>query len=295
MGSSRRALALSLGLNAAFLLIEAGVGFSTGSLALLSDAAHMLSDVGALVLALGATWLAARPADRALTFGFRRAEVMGGFINGIALLGACAGIAWEAVGRLHAPPQVPGLPVLIVGFGGLLINLGSAWVLARADRGDLNIRGALIHMLADALGSVGAMIAAVLMMAGYPAADAIVSLLIAGLVLWGTWGLLRDSSRVLLQFPPAGFDVGAMCVALAGIQGVESVHDAHVWTLDGRSAIVSAHVVARPGADLETVRACAVAWLEEHFSVRHATLQVEGAQAPPCHVADCTPAVRTQG
>lgn len=289
---ARRALTLALVLNGGFLLVEAGVGFYTNSLALLSDAAHMLSDVGALTLALVAAWLAGRPTHSSRTFGMRRAEVVGGFINGLTLLAACAYITWEAVERLRAgPPQVPGLPVLIVGAIGLAINLGSAWALARADRGNLNIRGALIHMLADALGSVGAMIAALLVMAGYPAADPIVSVFIAALVLWGTWGLLRDTTRVLLQFPPPGFDVAGMCHSLMALDGVASVHDAHVWTLDGRSAIVSAHVIADPGADLEAVRALAVRCLEVSFHVPHATLQVESSDAPLCAVAACTPEV----
>ena len=290
--SSSRALALSLVLNGAFLLVELAVGLVTGSLALLSDAAHMLSDVGALALALVAARLALRPAEGARTFGMRRAEVVGGFVNGLTLLGACAFITWEAAERLRAgPPPVPGLPILIVGGLGLLINLGSAWALARADRGNLNVRGALVHMLADALGSVGAMVAAGLVMAGFPAADPIVSLFIAALVLWGTVGLLRDTGRVLLQFPPAGFDVEGMCRGLEAVPGVASVHDAHVWTLDGQSAIVSVHLVAGVDADLEAVRACAVRRLEDDHGVRHSTLQVEGAHAPPCEVRDCTPRV----
>jgi cobalt-zinc-cadmium efflux system protein len=284
-----RAISLSLALNGVFLVVEVAVGLATGSLALLSDAAHMLSDVGALVLALAAARLALRPAEGARTFGMRRAEVVGGFVNGLTLIGACGVITWEAVGRLHAgPPQVPGLPVLVVGGLGLLINLGSAWALARSDRANLNVRGALVHMLADALGSVGAMVAAGLVMAGYPAADPVVSLFIAGLVLWGTVGLLRDTGRVLLQFPPAGFDVEGMCLGLEGVPGVASVHDAHVWTLDGQSAIVSVHLVARPGVDLEILRAEAVGLLERAHGVRHATLQVEGDGAPPCQVRDCT-------
>ncbi|MCK6501855.1 cation diffusion facilitator family transporter [Myxococcota bacterium] len=287
--SATWAIGLSLLFNGIFLFVEVAVGLVTGSLALLSDAAHMLSDVGALALALAAARLALRPAEGTRTFGMRRAEVVGGFVNGLTLVGACAFIVWEAVERLRqGPPDVPGLPVLVVGGLGLALNLGSAWALSRADSGNLNVRGALVHMLADALGSVGAMVAAGLVMAGIPAADPVVSLFIAGLVLWGTVGLLRDTGRVLLQFPPPGFDVEGMCLALEAVPGVASVHDAHVWTLDGQGAIVSVHLVARAGADLEAVRAAAVRSLEHDHGVRHATLQVEGAEAPPCEVRDCT-------
>jgi len=289
---SRRALTVALVLNGVFLVIEAAVGFSVNSLALLSDAAHMLSDVGALALALGAAWLAARPAERSRTFGMRRAEVVGGFVNALVLLAACGLIAWQAINRLRVgAPEIAGLPVLIVGGIGLAINVGSAWALYRADSGNLNIRGALVHMMADALGSVGAMVAAGLIMAGFARADPIVSLFIAALVLWGTWGLLRDSTRVLFQFPPPHFDVEAMCQALSNIDGVASVHDVHVWTLDGQSAIVSAHVIADEGADLEAIRRRSLDCLEDRFSVRHATLQVEGSETPACHGLGCTPDV----
>lgn len=284
-----RALSVSLVLNGTFLVIEAGAGFATGSLALLSDAAHMLSDVGSLGLALGAAILAARPTLPSRTFGWRRAEVVGGFVNALTLLAACGFIVWEAVDRLReGPPEVAGLPVLIVGAIGLAINLGSAWMLARSDRGDLNIRAALAHMLADALGSLGAMVAAILLMFGYSGADPIVSLFIAGLVLWGTWGLLRDATAILLQFPPAGFPVEPLRQELTTVEGVVSVHDLHVWTLDGRGAIVSAHLVVEAGLDPHTVRGSALRMMREAHGVRHATLQIESAEGPPCELEQCT-------
>lgn len=286
--SAVRALVVSLVLNGAFLLIEGAVGLYTGSLALLSDAAHMLSDVGALALALGATLLASRPTLPSRTFGLRRAEVVGGFVNSLTLLVACAYIGWEAVGRLReGPPPVEGMPVLIVGGVGLAINLGSAWMLARADRGNLNIRAALVHMLADALGSLGAMIAAVMLMFGYRGADPIVSLFIAGLVLWGTWGLLRDTTAILLQFPPRGFRVEPLRQQLAALEGVESIHDLHVWTLDGRSAILSVHLVSAPGLDPHELRRSASKMLADEHGVKHATLQIECAQGPPCGLERC--------
>lgn len=287
--SAARALVVSLVLNGAFLVIEGAIGLVTGSLALLSDAAHMLSDVGALALALGASVLASRPTLPSRTFGLRRAEVVGGFVNSLSLLLACAYITWEAIGRLRGgPPEIAGLPVLIVGAIGLAINLGSAWMLARADRGNLNIRAALAHMLADALGSLGAMVAAVLLMYGYNGADPIVSLFIAGLVLWGTWGLLRDTAAILLQFPPRGLRVEPLRLQLAALDGVESVHDLHVWTLDGRSAILSVHLVSAPGLDPHELRRSALQLLADEHGVKHATVQIESASGPPCELERCS-------
>lgn len=273
---AQRALLVSLALNGGFLLVEAGVGAWTGSLALLSDAAHMVSDVGALALALGATLLARRPTMASRTFGWRRAEVMGGFVNALALLAACGIIAWEALERMRAgAPALAGVPVLIVGVLGLLINLGSAAMLARADREDLNIRAALAHMLADALGSLGAIAAAVGIMLGFPLADPLISLFIAGLVLWGAWGLLRDTAAVLLQFPPRGVSVEALRHELEAVEGVLSVHDLRVWTLDGRGAILSAHLVAEEPASAAVVLDRANARLRRRPEIQHVTLQVD--------------------
>lgn len=287
----RKALAWSLLLNGAFLLVEAVVGWWSGSLALLSDAGHMLSDVGALALALGAAIVARRPAAADRTFGWARVEVLGGFVNGLTQLLVCAWIFVEAAERLLGdPPPVPGLPVLGVALVGLAINLGSVALLFRSDRDNLNIRGALLHMAADALGSVGAVIAAVLLMAGFPAADAIVSLLIAVLILWGTVRLIRDSGRVLLQLPPDHLDVGEVRGALVATPGVVDVHDLHVWTLDGRAPVLSVHLVVADEDSLDATRQAAVRTLRERFSVRHATMQVEIATPDggvPCGVEPC--------
>ena len=236
---SERALLWALGLNAGFLLIEAGAGWWTNSLALLSDAAHMVSDVSALSVALLATRLAGRGATAARTFGLRRAEPVGAFVNALALILACLFIFSEAIERLIAgSPAVPGMPVFVIGGIGLAINLGSAWALARGDTGNLNIRGALLHMLADALGSAGAMIAALLIMAGYGWADAAVSLLIGALVLYSAVGLLRDSGRVLLEMTPLGIDVDAVTEGLLELTGVADAHDLHIWSLDGQYTLL---------------------------------------------------------
>jgi cobalt-zinc-cadmium efflux system protein len=287
-GDPRRALGIALGLNGAFLVVEAAVGWWAGSLALLSDAAHMLSDVGALVLALAAAQLARRGVTAAMTFGLGRAEVLGAFVNGLGLLVACGWIVWEAGHRLASgPPEVAGLPVLVVGAIGLAINLGSAWALWRSDPDNINIRAALAHMLADALGSLAAVVAAVLLMLGVQAADAAVSLGVAALVAWGAWSVLRDAGRILLQLPPADLDVARIRDALVALDGVLQVHDVHAWSLDGRHAIVSAHLVLADGAAYAEVCHAGHAVLEERFDIHHATLQTEAGAGCPvdCGVA----------
>ncbi len=282
------ALSTALALNGSFLVLESAVGWWTGSLALLSDAAHMLGDVAALVLALVATRLAQRAASSRMTYGLRRAEVLGAFLNGLALLIIVAGILVEAAHRLSSPgPQVDGWPVLWVGLAGLGINLGSAVALFRVSDGDLNVQGALWHMIADALGSVGAIVAAVALMAGYPAADPLVSLLVAVLAGWGGWRVLRASGRVLLELPPQGFDVGALGRTLTEVDGVSGLHDLHVWTLDGQTAIVTAHLTTDRASEAAAITAAALNVVRERHGVSHATLQIEAGEHRPCPSGDC--------
>lgn len=280
----RRALTVALVLNGAFLLIEAGVGWWSGSLALLSDAAHMLSDVAALALALGAAQLARSVTVGGMTFGLKRAEVLGAFTNSVILVIACLWIAWEGVERLiGGAPDVPGWPVLVVGAIGLAINLGSALALWLADRHSLNVRAALAHMMADALGSVGAMVAAGLILFGWSSADAWISLAIAALVLWTTRRVLIDSARVLLELPPRGVDVAKVQAALEADPRVQAVHDLHVWSVDGLTPLVSAHLVSSADADV----LCASAHERlAAMGIAHATLQVEGVDVD-CAQIDC--------
>jgi cobalt-zinc-cadmium efflux system protein len=284
---SRGALLAVLALNGGFLVLEAVVGWWTGSLALLSDAAHMAGDVGALVLALVAAQLARRKASATMTFGLQRAEVLGAFVNGVALVAIVVGILVEAFERLAAGPgEVPGLPVLGVGVAGLVVNVGSAIVLLRSGRDDLNVQGALWHMVADALGSVGAILAALLLLLGHPAADPIVSVVIAGFAAWGSWKVVSASGRVLLQLPPGGFDVHGLLHLLETVPGVASVHDLHVWTLDGRHAVVTAHLVAARGHDAGRVLAAARDTATARGPV-HLTLQVDPHDLDHCPEADC--------
>ena len=284
---ARRALRWALALNGGFLVLEAIAGFLTGSLALLSDAGHMVGDVSALLLAYTVTSLARRPPTPERTFGLTRAEALGAFVNGLALIVIVAFIAYEAIHRLReGPPPVPGWPVLAVGAAGLAINLGSAFFLWRSASDDLNVRGALAHMLADALGSVGAMIAAALILAfGWLWADAVMSLLVAALVLWGAWGVITAATRVLLDFAPPALDAGRVTAMLQDLDGVAAVHDVHVWGPGEARALVTAHVVTVAEADPFEVLARAEAMLRSTLGVAHSTLQVEpidGCPQPPC-------------
>ena len=283
---TRRALWISLVFNGAFLFVELGIGLATGSLALLSDAAHMVSDVGALGLALGASQLARRAASPGRSYGWLRAETLGAFTNGLALVVASGIIVKEAVVRLmHGAPEIAALPVLVTGTLGLIINVGSAVALMRADRGNLGVRAALLHMIGDAVGSLAAILSAFFLMRGVYIADPLVSLFIAALVLWGTVGLLRDAGRVLLQFAPSRLSPEAVQAELMGMDGAADVHDLHVWTVDGRTAVLSAHLVAAPGVSPGLLRQRAEAVLVARFGIGHTTLQVEGADE--CARHDC--------
>ncbi|MCA9705689.1 MAG: cation transporter [Myxococcales bacterium] len=284
--AARRALWWALALNGAFLAIEATAGFLSGSLALLSDAAHMVNDVAALSLALGVAWLARRPPSPRTTFGYRRAEVLGAMASGLALLVACVVIFVEAIERLHAgAPDVPGWPILWVGLVGLGINLGSAWHLHRSGSASLNVRGAMLHMLMDAAGSAGAVLAALLVMAGMPSADPVVSLLTGALVLWAGVGLVRDAGRVLLESAPAHLDPREIRERLLAVEEVRDVHDLHVWSLDGETVLLSAHVVVDEPDGGEPQRLAAL--LRDQLAIDHSTLQIErgtGCGAPPCPI-----------
>lgn len=280
----RRALRWSLALNGAFLLVEAAVGFWSGSLALLSDAAHMVSDVSALALALVVAELARRPASSGRTFGLVRAEVLGAFVNALVLGGACVLLASHAVSRLSTgATHFEAEPVLVVGVIGLAINLGSAWMLARSDRDNLNVRAALAHMLADALGSVGAILAALLASVfDFDAADPVLSLAICALILYGTWGVLRDSTRVLLDFVPDHISQERVELALRALPGVQAIHELHVWSTGSRT-ILTAHLVPEPGTEPNALLARAEHELRGHLGIHHTTIQID----PPAGDSAC--------
>lgn len=265
------ALAITLG----YAIVEAVGGALLGSLALMSDAGHMLSDALALGLAAFAAWLGARPAGKRHSYGFARAEVVAAFVNGLALLLVVVFIVVEAVGRLLDPQPVAGLGVMLVAFVGLLLNLIVAFLLGRGAH-DLNTRAAMLHVVGDIIGSVAAITAgAVIYFTGWQPVDPLLSLVIALLILASTIRLLRDTLHVLMEGVPSGMRLDEISIALKGLEGVRAVHDLHVWTISSGQAALSAHVelddLARWPALLESARRM----LQSRFEVNHVTLQPE--------------------
>ena len=276
--ADRRWLGLALGLILAFMVVEVVAGLLADSLALLSDAAHMLTDAGALGLALVAAGLAARPARGNFTFGLGRAEILSAQVNGAALLVLAGVLAVSAIRRLGDPPDVEGLLVLVVGAAGALVNVAAAWSLSRAERRSLNVEGARAHVMADLFGSVAAVTAgAIILIAGWRLADPIAALAVVALMLRSGWSLLRDSARVLLEGAPVGIDPEAVGHALAAQSGVVEVHDLHLWEVTTGFPALAAHVVVAPDEDCHGRRRELQALLGERFDIQHVTLQVDHA------------------
>ena len=272
-----RALAVALGLVLAFAGVEVVAGVLAGSLALLADAAHMLSDSLALGLALFAAWLAHRPATPERSFGWRRAEVLAALANALVLVALGAWIVWEAVGRLSDPPGVTGGWVLAAGVAGLLVNLAAARVLHGAGSG-LNVRAAMLHVLADLASSAGVVVAGLVVLAtGWAYADPLAAILIGLLVVLSTAGVLRETVGVLLEGAPAGMDAREVGAAIASTDGVVGVHDLHLWTITSGFPALSAHVLVAAGADCHAIRRELEALLRDRFELTHTTLQVEHA------------------
>jgi cobalt-zinc-cadmium efflux system protein len=283
--SQRRALWISLASNGVFLAAELTGGLVFGSLALIADSAHMLSDVIALTIALTAQSLMLRPASSRHTFGLQRAEVVGAQVNGIILVAVAGWIAYEAVGRWSHPQTIRGAGVFAVAALGLLVNVASAVLLARARGDNLNMRGAFLHMAADAAGSVAALVAGIsaLVWQAYWV-DPAASLVIAVLILWSSWRLLRDTTHVLMEGAPANIDLRAVESALAAHDGVREVHHVHLWTIASDVPSLSAHVVldrdlSLHEAQLERERLKQI--LSARFGIGHATLELE---CHPCEV-----------
>jgi len=274
--ADRSRLTWTLGLLAAFIAVEVATGVLARSLALLSDAAHMLTDAGALALSLLALRLAARPAAGAMTFGFRRVEILSAQVNGMSLVIFAGFIAYEAVRRLFDPPAVRGGIVLAVALVGIAVNLAAVRILAGADRSSLNVQGSFQHVLTDLYGFIGTALAAgVILATGFRRADPIVSLLIAALMLRSGASLLRASGRVFLEAAPTGLDPQAIGRALAGHAGVVEVHDLHVWEVSSGFPALSAHVLVSRQADCHAARRELEALLRERFGLDHTTLQVD--------------------
>jgi cobalt-zinc-cadmium efflux system protein len=276
-GGERRALAIALTLVLAFAGVEAAAGVAAGSVALLADAAHMVSDALALALALFAVWLARRPPTPARSFGWRRAEVLAALANALVLVALGALIIWEAVGRLSEPPDVTGGWVLAAGTAGLVVNLAAVRILHGAGSG-LNIRAAMLHVLADLASSAGVVVAGIVVLAtGWAYADPVAALAIGALVVLSTVNVLREAFGVLLEGAPAGMDAREVGAAIASTEGVVDVHDLHLWTITSGFPALSAHVLVAPGADCHAIRRDLEVLLRERFGLTHTTLQVEHA------------------
>ena len=275
---SRRALRLVLALTVVYTGAEIAGGLLTGSLALLADAGHMLGDSAALALALGAAWLATRPATPERSFGFRRAEILAALTNGLALVAIAIWVFVEAIRRLDDPPHVLGGWMLLVGTIGLGVNLAAAGILARAAEENLNVQAALRHVFADLAASAGVAVAAlVILTAGWRQADPIAGLAIAFLILASSWSILRDSVAILLEATPAGIDAEEVGRRMAEVEGVVEVHDLHIWTITSGFPALSAHVLVRRGDDCHALRRELERLLEKEFRLTHTTLQVEHA------------------
>jgi cobalt-zinc-cadmium efflux system protein len=279
-GDSRRRMWVALGINGAMLVAEAVGGVLTGSLAVLADAGHLLSDVGSIGLALFAAALAARPAAGRMTFGYQRSEILAALVNGLLLVVVAIAIAYAAIGRLGDPPEIDGLGVLGLGLLGLLGNVAATVVLARGEREDVNLEGVLRHSAADALGSLGVVLAGAFVLAGGSSiVDPIVSLAIAVLILLSSWRLIEEPVGVLMEAAPAGVDVDAAGAAICEEDGVRSVHDLHIWTVTSGFGALAAHVVVSAECDRDLVRRRIELLLHERFEIDHTTLQME-EQAP---------------
>jgi len=275
-GTDRRALLIAAGLTTTFMVVEAVGGLVTGSLALLADAGHMLSDSFSLFLALGAVMLAARPATSKRTFGFNRAEILAALVNGVLLVVVSIWVIFEAINRLGEPVEILGGGMLAIAVGGLLINLLTAWILFRSGGESLNVKAALRHVLADVAGSVGVIIAALVILAtGWEQADAIVSILISVLIAASAWSILRESVDVLLEAAPEGVDTEEIGYAMAAVTNVEQVHDLHIWQITSGFPTLSAHVLVGAGADCHGARRDLEVLLKDRFRIEHTTLQVE--------------------
>jgi cobalt-zinc-cadmium efflux system protein len=283
--SSERALLVAVALNAAFLCVEAGVGWWVDSLALLSDAGHMVSDVGSLLVAYFAARIRHRTPSPEYTFGLRRAPVLGALINGVLLVGIVTVVVVEALRRLGAPPAVPAGPVLVTGVLGLGINVASAWYLTRTSDHSVNIRGAILHLAADALGSVAAIVSALaIALGGLAIADPIASLVIAVLILLGTLPLLRDTLRILLQRAPAHIEVEDVRQMLIDMPLVEDVHGLHIWEVDTGDVVITGHVLCCVD-ELEKANHLADAArrsLQAEFGIDHVTLEFRHQAAEDC-------------
>ena len=264
-------------LTAGFMVVEAAGGWLAGSLALIADAGHMLSDTAALALAWTAFRVGRRGHDAKRSYGYHRFEIIVAFANGLALFAIAVWICVEAIGRLRAPVPVLGTPMLIVASAGLVVNLVALYVLRGGDRANLNVRAALLHVLGDLLGSIGAIAAAIVILAtGWTPIDPILSVVLTLLILRGAWDVTRRAGHVLMEGAPEGFDAAAMRAdLLAAVPGVTDVHHVHAWMLNPERPVVTLHVRLAPSTDAAAALAAIKARLKERFGIAHSTVQID--------------------
>jgi cobalt-zinc-cadmium efflux system protein len=274
--ADHRRLGVALALIVGFMVVEVVVGAITSSLALLSDAAHMLADAGAIALALVAARLAGRPASGPMTFGLRRTEVLSAQVNGATLLVVALFIVYEGIRRLVSPPDVPGVPLVVVAVAGVGVNLAATWTLSQAERRSINIEGALQHVITDVAAFAFTAAAGVVILAtGFHRADGIAALLVAAIMLRAAYSLLWASGRVFLEAAPLGTDVEVVGRAMAALPGVAEVHDLHVWEVTTGFPALSAHVIVGRDVDCHAARRKLEVLLHDRFELTHTTLQVE--------------------
>ncbi len=263
-------------LTLAFTAVEIAGGIWTGSLALLADAGHMVSDNVAIVLALVAVTLARRPSTPTRSFGLQRAEILAAFVNGLTLVLVSGWIVWEAIQRFGDTPEILGGWMLVVALVGLLVNVLAATILIRSGRESLNVEAALRHVVADLLGSGAVLVAAlVIVTTGWTLVDPLVSIGIAFLIVASAWGVLRDSTSILMEATPSGIDAEAVAAAIVDVEGVTSVHDLHVWRITSGFDALAAHVLVGRGEDCHGLRREIEVALRDRFGITHTTLQVD--------------------
>ena len=271
-----RAFAVAIVLNTAFVAVELSYGFVANSTALMADAGHNLSDVLGLLLAWGAAILSRKAPSERYTYGLRSTSILAAMTNAVFLLVACGAIAWEAVHRYSQPPVVAGLTVTLVAGIGIVINGLSAWLFVQRSKGDLNIRGAYLHMVADAAVSLGVAVAGVVMLyTGWYWLDPAISLVIVTVIVIGTWGLLRESVQLALNAVPAHFDVAAVAGYLRQCRGVSDIHDLHIWGMSTTESALTVHLVMPDGYPGDAYMDEIVQTLKERYAVQHCTLQME--------------------
>ena len=287
--SYNKVFLLAVLLNAGFVIVEAAAGIIYGSLALLADAAHNMTDVFALLLAWSASYLVTLRPTRTRTYGWRSSTILASLFNAILLMVVLGGIIWESLRRLQDPTPVPGMAVIITALVGLFINTGTALLFISGRRHDLNIRAAFLHMTADAGVSAGVLVAGfVILFTGILWVDPVMSLLIAGIILIGTWGLLKDSLNLALQAVPAGIDPAEVRAYLLNLPGVTAVHDLHIWAMSTTEVALTAHLVSPDHAGDDEVISRASRELHHHYGIHHTTLQWErGSSDQECCSSVC--------